>query len=108
MTFSIIRNIIYWFFYRVVYSAEKSEDTWNWDKNGIMNQINKEELMDKLIYELPILRDRIDMTQDEINEIARDFVKHILRWKQGKAKGRGVTSWYYYLFFILIRSLEMK
>lgn len=40
------------------------------DKNGIMDQINKEELIDKFIYELPILRARIDMTQDEISEIA--------------------------------------
>lgn len=35
-----------------------------------MNHINKEELIDKFIYELPILRARIDMTQDEISEIA--------------------------------------
>ena len=35
-----------------------------------MDQINKEELIDKFIYELPILRARIDMTQDEISEIA--------------------------------------
>lgn len=40
------------------------------DKNGLMNQINKEELIDKFVYELPILRARIDMTQDEISEIA--------------------------------------
>ncbi len=40
------------------------------DKNGLMDQINKEELIDKFIYELPILRARIDMTQDEISEIA--------------------------------------
>lgn len=39
-------------------------------KNGLMEQINKEELIDKFIYELPILRARIDMTQDEISEIA--------------------------------------
>ncbi len=37
------------------------------DKNGLMDQINKEELIDKFIYELPILRARIDMTQDEIS-----------------------------------------
>lgn len=35
-----------------------------------MDQINKEELIDKLIHELPILRPRIDMTQEEISEIA--------------------------------------
>lgn len=35
-----------------------------------MDQINKEALIDKFIYELPILRARIDMTQDEISEIA--------------------------------------
>lgn len=40
------------------------------DKNGLMDQINKEELIDKLIHELPILRAHIDMTQDEISEIA--------------------------------------
>lgn len=40
------------------------------DKNGLMDQINKEELIGKFIYELPILRARIDMTQDEISEIA--------------------------------------
>ena len=40
------------------------------DKNGLMDHINKEELIDKFIYELPILRARIDMTQDEISEIA--------------------------------------
>lgn len=44
--------------------------TQNLDKNGLMDQINKEELIDKFIYELPILRARIDMTQDEISEIA--------------------------------------
>ena len=40
------------------------------DKNGLMDQINKEELIDKFIYELSILRARIDLTQDEISEIA--------------------------------------
>ncbi|MCH5337804.1 MAG: helix-turn-helix transcriptional regulator [Acetatifactor sp.] len=39
-------------------------------KYGLMNQINKEKLIDKFIYELPILRARIDLTQDEISEIA--------------------------------------
>lgn len=33
------------------------------------NQIDKEKLIDKFIYELPILRARIGMTQDEISEI---------------------------------------
>ena len=42
----------------------------NSDRNGLLDQINKEELIDKFIYELPILRARIDMTQDEIGEIA--------------------------------------
>lgn len=32
-------------------------------------KINKEELIDRFIYELPILRTRIGMTQDEISEI---------------------------------------
>lgn len=32
-------------------------------------RINKEDLIDKFIYELPILRTRIGMTQDEISEI---------------------------------------
>ena len=40
------------------------------DKNGLMDQINKEELIDKLIRELPMLRIRLDLTQDEISEIA--------------------------------------
>lgn len=57
-------------FRRVAYSAKKSGITQNLDKNGLMDQINKEELIDKFIYELPILRARIDMTQDEISEIA--------------------------------------
>lgn len=39
-------------------------------KFGLLDQVNKEELIDKFIYELPILRARIDMTQDEISEIA--------------------------------------
>ena len=42
----------------------------NSDRNGLLDPINKEELIDKLIYELPLLRARIDMTQDEIGEIA--------------------------------------
>ena len=33
------------------------------------NQIDKEKLIDKFIYELPILRARIGMIQDEISEI---------------------------------------
>lgn len=40
------------------------------DKNGLMDRINKEELIDKLIRELPMLRTRLDLTQDEISEIA--------------------------------------
>ena len=44
--------------------------TQNMDKITLMDQINKEELIDKFIYELPIFRARIDMTQDEISEIA--------------------------------------
>lgn len=32
-------------------------------------KINKEELIDRFIYELPILRSRVGMTQDEISEI---------------------------------------
>lgn len=34
-----------------------------------MKKINKEELMNKFIFELPVLRARIGMTQDEISEI---------------------------------------
>lgn len=34
-----------------------------------MEIINKEDLMDKLIYELPILRARLGMTQDEASDI---------------------------------------
>lgn len=33
------------------------------------NKINKEELIDKFIYELPILRTRVGITQDEISAI---------------------------------------
>ena len=40
------------------------------DRFGLMNQINKEELIDKFIYELPILRARVDMTQDEVSAMA--------------------------------------
>lgn len=40
------------------------------ERNGLMEQIDKDDLIDKFIYELPILRARIDMTQDEISEIA--------------------------------------
>ena len=39
-------------------------------KNGLTDQINREKLVEKFVYELPILRARIDMTQDEISEIA--------------------------------------
>ncbi len=35
-----------------------------------LSKKNKEELIDKLVYELPILRARVNMTQDEISEIA--------------------------------------
>ncbi len=38
-------------------------------KNNLCEK-NKEELIDKLVYELPILRARVNMTQDEISEIA--------------------------------------
>ena len=34
-----------------------------------MEMINKDELIDKMIYELPILRARLGMTQDEASEI---------------------------------------
>mgnify|MGYP002509304872 FL=1 len=34
-----------------------------------MKKIDKEELMNKFIFELPVLRARIGMTQDEISEI---------------------------------------
>lgn len=40
------------------------------NKNRPMEKINREELIDRFIYELPVLRARIDMTQDEISEIA--------------------------------------
>lgn len=35
----------------------------------MMEKINKEDLMDKLIYELPILRAHLGMTQDEASDI---------------------------------------
>lgn len=35
----------------------------------MMDQISKEELIDRFIYELPLLRARIDMTQDEVSEL---------------------------------------
>ena len=35
----------------------------------LFNSIDKEDLIDKFIYELPILRTRIGMTQDEISAI---------------------------------------
>ena len=35
----------------------------------MMEIINKEELIDKLIYELPVLRARLGMTQDEASDI---------------------------------------
>ena len=38
-------------------------------KNGLLEQINKEKLIDKFVYELPILRAKIGMTQDEVSEI---------------------------------------
>ena len=36
------------------------------DAKEIMSQIDKETVIDRFIYELPVLRARIDMTQDEI------------------------------------------
>lgn len=71
-TSCIILNILICvlLFRRVAYSAKISRDnTENWGKNGLMDQINREELIDKFIYELPILRAQIDMIQDEISEI---------------------------------------
>ena len=34
-------------------------------KNGRMKQIDREKLVEKFVYELPILRVRIDMTRDD-------------------------------------------
>lgn len=39
------------------------------DAKGLMDKIDREKVIDKFIYELPVLRARIDMTQDEISEI---------------------------------------
>ena len=39
------------------------------DAKDLMNKIDREAIIDKFIYELPVLRARIDMTQDEISEI---------------------------------------
>lgn len=60
--------------------------TQNLDKNGLMGQINKEELIDKFIYELPILRACIDMTQDKISEIAGLFCQTYSVLKTRKRK----------------------
>lgn len=38
-------------------------------KKDLMGKIDKEELIEKFIFELPILRARVDMTQDEISEM---------------------------------------
>lgn len=38
-------------------------------KSELRGQLNKEELIDKFIYELLIFRVRVDMTKDEIGEI---------------------------------------
>ena len=35
----------------------------------VLSQNDKEKLIDKFVYELPILRARVNMTQDEISEI---------------------------------------
>ncbi len=35
-----------------------------------MKQVNKEDLIERLVHELPILRARVDMTQDEVGEMA--------------------------------------
>ena len=39
------------------------------DAKELMDKIEKESVIDKFVYELPVLRARIDMTQDEISEI---------------------------------------
>lgn len=39
------------------------------DAKSIMSGIDKEAVIDRFINELPVLRARIDMTQDEISEI---------------------------------------
>lgn len=36
----------------------------------MIDQIKKDELIDKFVCELPILRARVDMTQDEVSEMA--------------------------------------
>lgn len=35
-----------------------------------MKQVNKEDLIERLVHELPILRARLYMTQDEVGEMA--------------------------------------
>ena len=39
------------------------------DAKDLMDKIDREAIIDRFIYKLPVLRARIDMTQDEISEI---------------------------------------
>ena len=39
------------------------------DTNMVISKKNKEEIIDRFVYELPILRTRIDLTQDEISDL---------------------------------------
>lgn len=50
----------------VTYSVKKQDLS----RFGMIDQIKKDELIDKFVCELPILRARVDMTQDEVSEMA--------------------------------------
>lgn len=64
----------------------------------MMDQINKEELIDKLIYELPMLRARLNLTQDEIGEIAGLSRQTYSALETGKRK----MTWSNFLVLMLI------
>lgn len=50
----------------VTYSVKKQDLS----RFEMIDQIKKDELIDKFVCELPILRARVDMTQDEVSEMA--------------------------------------
>ena len=39
------------------------------DAQDVIGKVDKEKLIDKFVYEMPILRKRLDMSQDDIGEI---------------------------------------
>lgn len=39
------------------------------DVQDVIGKVDKEKLIDKFVYEMPILRKRLDMSQDDIGEI---------------------------------------